>query len=270
MLKILSFFAKKGGVGKTTLTFNFAGFLAKLGYRVLMIDADHQASLSQVILGSEDVERLPKSNTVAALFDEVHDPDPEAVIHKTNSENIWLAPANDLLQPHALPQPKNCGDMQFAFREFIGEVSSSFDYVVFDTPPDCANLLSWNCLMASNYMLSPIELEPMSTQSIAGVIRKHDEACTGGNANLHSLGYLINMRKKRSALHEGYEKKIRQLYGSQVFQSVIYDWVSIAEAPHKQQHIFDYAPASESAKVIEKVFEELMGNISSLSQGRAA
>jgi len=37
----------KGGVGKTTLTANFAAILADLGLRVLMVDADLQPSLSR-------------------------------------------------------------------------------------------------------------------------------------------------------------------------------------------------------------------------------
>lgn len=39
--------ATKGGVGKTTVSANFGGILADLGYRVLLIDADVQPSLSR-------------------------------------------------------------------------------------------------------------------------------------------------------------------------------------------------------------------------------
>ena len=37
----------KGGTGKTTVTANIGGMLADMGFRVLMIDADPQASLSK-------------------------------------------------------------------------------------------------------------------------------------------------------------------------------------------------------------------------------
>ena len=37
----------KGGVGKTTLTANLGALLADMGQRVLLIDADAQASLSK-------------------------------------------------------------------------------------------------------------------------------------------------------------------------------------------------------------------------------
>src|SRR4051812_20584981 len=99
----ISLFAKKGGVGKTTLSLNLAGYLASQNHRVLVIDADPQASLSQGLLGPDKVERLSRGETLAALFDEVHDPNPKDIIHETGCENIWLAPASDLLQPYAHP-----------------------------------------------------------------------------------------------------------------------------------------------------------------------
>lgn len=41
---IISFLNQKGGVGKTTLSVNVAGCLARQGHRVLLIDADKQGS----------------------------------------------------------------------------------------------------------------------------------------------------------------------------------------------------------------------------------
>lgn len=41
---IISFLNQKGGVGKTTLSVNVAGCLARQGHRVLLIDADKQCS----------------------------------------------------------------------------------------------------------------------------------------------------------------------------------------------------------------------------------
>lgn len=46
-MRIISFSAIKGGVGKTTLTFNFGEWLAKKEYNVLFIDLDHQCNLTQ-------------------------------------------------------------------------------------------------------------------------------------------------------------------------------------------------------------------------------
>lgn len=270
MPTVISLFAKKGGVGKTTLSLNLAGYLAGQNQRVLVIDADPQASLSQGLLGPAVVERLAQSSTIAALFDEVQDPDPRRIVHSTESEGIWLAPASDLLQPYAYPDPLSRGQLQFAFREFIAEVANNVDYVICDAPPDCANLLSWNCLMASNFIVSPVSMETFSAQSVAGVIRKIEEAHSHGNPNLQSLGYVVNLRNKRASLHIANERKFRSIYGPQVFKTVIFDWIATPEAQHKGKHIFQYAPDSEAAQVFGEFGAEVVQRTLPMVTGRAA
>src|SRR5664279_3280047 len=51
MFKIISMFNHKGGVSKTTTTFNLAWMLASKGKRVLMVDADPQCNLTGIVLG---------------------------------------------------------------------------------------------------------------------------------------------------------------------------------------------------------------------------
>lgn len=62
--KIISIFNNKGGVGKSTICWNLAHALGKLGKRVLLIDFDPQCNLSIAILGEANfVKNLPTQNT---------------------------------------------------------------------------------------------------------------------------------------------------------------------------------------------------------------
>jgi len=47
-MQTIAFFNHKGGVGKTTMLFNVAVELGRLGKRVLMVDLDAQANLSAI------------------------------------------------------------------------------------------------------------------------------------------------------------------------------------------------------------------------------
>lgn len=58
MMKIISVFNNKGGVGKTTLTFHMAHALAELGKKVLLIDADPQCNLTIYALHQEYIHKL--------------------------------------------------------------------------------------------------------------------------------------------------------------------------------------------------------------------
>ena len=103
---MLALVAKKGGVGKTSFTINLAGAFAKQGMRVLAVDMEGQASLTQFWLGVEATEKLPKARTLAALLDDTLIPDPQAIIHTTRCPGIWLAPACPELRGTSAPSPR--------------------------------------------------------------------------------------------------------------------------------------------------------------------
>lgn len=67
MAKIISMFNHKGGVSKTTTTFNLAWMLASRGKRVIMVDADPQCNLTGVILGLN--AEWPPSDVAEEDFD---------------------------------------------------------------------------------------------------------------------------------------------------------------------------------------------------------
>lgn len=62
MSKTITFSASKGGVGKTTMTFTFASFLVRQGYKVLLIDSDYQGNLSSTY------ESYTNKNTLYDVF----------------------------------------------------------------------------------------------------------------------------------------------------------------------------------------------------------
>lgn len=57
-MRKLTFFNHKGGVGKTTLTFNVARALQDLGHRVLLVDADPQCNLTSMHLEEKLIDAL--------------------------------------------------------------------------------------------------------------------------------------------------------------------------------------------------------------------
>ncbi len=57
-MRTITFFINRGGVGATTLCFNVAHMLSRMGYRTLAVDLDPQANLTAYFCPSDEIERL--------------------------------------------------------------------------------------------------------------------------------------------------------------------------------------------------------------------
>jgi cellulose biosynthesis protein BcsQ len=66
MVQKIALFNHKGGVSKTTTTFNLGWMLATKGKKVIIVDADPQCNLTAMVLEfstKEDIEELYQKRT---------------------------------------------------------------------------------------------------------------------------------------------------------------------------------------------------------------
>src|SRR5512135_1621172 len=99
---------QKGGVSKTTTTHNLGGALAAMGLRILSIDADPQASLTQGFWGPLAAKALDPAETVAAIF-RGDEPFPERVIRPSGIDGIDLLPGSRAATSYNIPDPHTLG-----------------------------------------------------------------------------------------------------------------------------------------------------------------
>ena len=114
---------RKGGCAKTGTTHQLSGAFAKMGLRVLLVDMDPQASLTQGFFGPAATEAIPREKSIVALFDDACDPDPEKMLLPTPCEGITLLPGANSLDDFNIPKPTEAGPLQTALRSFLKEVA---------------------------------------------------------------------------------------------------------------------------------------------------
>ena len=148
-MKFITFSAIKGGVGKTTLAFNYAEWLAQENNsNVLLIDLDHQCNLSQIY------DHYETDGTVGGIFLE----NSTAVIRKVK-DNISLI-TGDMHLDQIETSIENKTNKNMLLYMWLADNYDAlhldkFDYVIFDTRPDFDTAIK-NAIIVSDIILSPI------------------------------------------------------------------------------------------------------------------
>lgn len=176
MAKRISLINFKGGVGKTTLAFEFAAGLARYhDVRILLVDMDHQSSLSLICLRGKRWERAVTENaTTTEIFkpfigQKSSMPGREIIIQDPLEDNKYktmdLAPASlqlddveiELTASHHGNAIQSEWDKRTLVCRWIEETSldDDYDYIIFDCPP-ATKIVSQNAIAASHGYIIPV------------------------------------------------------------------------------------------------------------------
>lgn len=247
---------QKGGVGKSSTCFHLAGAYAAAEYRVLVIDADPQGSVSQGFFGSEAVEEMTSELTVSALFDETCGfLDWTRLIHETAFERIHVCPANQELARQNTPCPEDSGLSQYALREFV-EDQSAYDIILIDCPPNLYRC-SWTAMIAADWVIVPVNPEDFGTQGLRAV----HQAVTNAralNPNLRRLGHLVTRSDGRLLVHKAYERRLRKQYGRLVMRNLLPELSAFKLAVAARSPVEFHDRRSRAAGLTRNVSREIL------------
>jgi chromosome partitioning protein len=260
---MIAFINQKGGCGKSSCCFHLGGFLATEGYRVLLVDADPQASLSQGFFGSSLVESLVANHTTASAFaDDSDGGSAAAVIRATDFDRLFVLPANHTLAPFNVPRPESTGMRQFALQQFLADLPG-LDIVLIDCPPNLYQC-SWNAMLAADYVVIPVPPEDFGAQGLRMIHQgiRHAQAL---NPRLQLLGHLVTRFDGRLVIHRAYERKLRQIHGDSVFRTVIPEASAFKVALTRRTPVTIAVPRSKAADLTRSLGREILQRIASAS-----
>ena len=134
--KIIAVANQKGGVAKTTTTFNLAAVKALQGKRVLMIDLDPQASLT-IACGIEPGEDRLDGYSTINLFDRKSDIIETAFkVNGMEKETFLFVVPSDPGLSITETAIATADLKEFFIKDACEAFDSHFDYIFLDCPPN--------------------------------------------------------------------------------------------------------------------------------------
>tara|TARA_A100001391_G_scaffold201871_2_gene189958 strand:- start:11313 stop:12512 length:1200 start_codon:yes stop_codon:yes gene_type:complete len=242
---VMSFTNFKGGCWKTTTSWYAGSYYANLGYRVLFVDLDPQASLTHNCGILPDFETSHEQSLGPYILEEEGFPPEWAgnVIRNTHIENLKIIPSTlqlagvEYALSNAIMESRSGQDrvarMMHWFhrvRDIIGQVKQNFDIVIMDGTPSLG-LLPLNIIFASDTVIVPVPTEITdfaSTLSFGDLYKEQSETLHnvfGEDLSLPDMLFLptrFSASEKNATLGSEFVlKQIQRTFGPDCMQSVI-------------------------------------------------
>lgn len=249
---ILTIINQKGGVAKTTTTQAIGQGLALKGYKVLFIDTDPQANLSQAlgydIMGKGLYDVFKKEATAGEVIQ--HTPGGELI-----PSTIDLATAD--LEFTATGR-------EYLLKQAIEPIKNNYDFIIIDTPPTLS-ILSINALTVSDYLIVPLTADIFSLQGLKKLRDTINSVKEYTNPKLEILGLLLTKYNTRAILNQDIKEALEgqaKALKTTLFKTTIRESIAIREAQSLQQNLIEYnqknnKPANDYIRLIEEMLEKL-------------
>lgn len=250
-MKVLTFFNHAGGVAKTTAVRDIGAQLAEYGKKVLLIDMDPQANLTEWLGIADDI-----SITETAYPGIIGDSDALALPSPTNVGSLDVIPSNlslAIIEREILSVVLGVLRLRESIRQLRG-----YDYVLIDPPPSLGQLSALS-VIAADHVIVPLPtnrkgLDGLST--VAQMVRDYRKAAP----NLKISMFVLTQHDRRTrharesleAIME-YVQKIAPVSSPISHRPAVFADSLVATLP-----VIHFAPESDAAAEIKAVTDQLI------------
>lgn len=249
----------KGGVAKTQTTFELAHFLGTRGKKVLVVDTDPQANITELLLNKAHTlgRTLPQ---ILADGDGVRAEDiNHRVIGNGDSidfiaSDINLGRIESRMKATAIPK-------EFIIQDTISTIPNAYDFILFDMAPS-SELMGISSLFSADEVIIPTCLDKLSVagankiMQLVQTLQSNDRL----NPNL-KLNSVIVTRYRRTLSTFLNGKALTESFGNLVCSTYVRESTRIQQASNENMTVQEFDKSHPVAQDYVRVFEEIFPNI---------
>ena len=257
--KVIAITNQKGGVGKTTTTFNLGVALAKQGKRVLVVDVDPQSNLT-TYAGWYDENEL-KYTLTDLMEQSMNDEEiktKESILH--HNENVDLIPSN--LSLSALENSLTYAmSREYTLRNCLSSIKDDYDYILLDCQPSLG-MLTINALASANSVIIPVQSEYFALRGMTDLFKIINKVRRQINPTLKIEGALLTLVDSRANLPKEIATQLKDNYGSilKLFNTQIPRAVKTAESTSSGGSVFTYDKSGTVANAYSSFAKEVLND----------
>lgn len=256
MCKVIICANQKGGVAKTTSVVNIGVGLARLGKKVLLIDNDPQASLTES-LGYQEPDKLPVtlSNIMEWVLNEEDFNELSGILH--HQESVDLMPSSIELSG-VETSLVSIMSSETILKEYIEMIRKHYDYILVDCSPNLGQL-TINALVAADEIIIPVQAAYLPLKGLQQLLITISRVKRKMNPHLNIMGVLLTMVDYRTVYANEITEVLYQHYGKElhIFEEVIPLSVRAAEQSAEGVSIFMHDPKGKVAMAYDIITREV-------------
>ena len=247
---ILSIINHKGGTGKTTSAINISAYLSALNYKVLLVDLDSQSNSTQGLMSTNDY----------TMFDAVKSNEIDLNrFFKYNDNLSVFASSNNMVG-----LDKELGDKMVGrervFNNLFESIKKNYDFIILDNPPLLSHI-ALNSLIASDYVLVPLEAEYYSQKGLDNLILFFNDVKSAYKNSTEILGVFLTKFVPNTRLSNYFNEEFSENYKDLFLSTKIRKNVKLGEAQLDGLTILDYDSSSNGAIDYKNLTDEILTKI---------